>query len=92
MGAAGTWSALNGQVVWRLASWASTSEVDLMPSMPATHGNAMVLGTTMTANRKMLNILGMCVVVMWWMFVVMRSEGLAAGNGLFAIKERKEGS
>ena len=74
IGAAGTWFALNGQVVWRLASWASTSEVDLMPGMPATHGNAMVLGTTMMANRKMPNILGKCVVATWWDFVMMISE------------------
>lgn len=58
MGAAGTWFALNGQVVWRLASCASTSEVDLMPGVSATHGNAMVMGTTMVASMKMLYILG----------------------------------
>ena len=36
-----------------------------MPGMPATHGNAMVVGTNMMASRKMLNILGKCVVAIW---------------------------
>lgn len=62
MGAAGTWSALNGQVLWRLACWASISEADLTPGMSAIHGNAIVLGITMMASRTRLDMLGGCVI------------------------------
>lgn len=62
MGAAGTWFGLNGQVVWRLACRASTSETDLIPGIPATHGNAMALGTIIMARRRGVDMLGKRVV------------------------------
>ena len=62
IGAAGTWFGLNGQVVWRLACRASTSETDLTSGKPATHGNAMALGTIIMARRRRVDILAKRVV------------------------------
>lgn len=57
MGAAGTWFGLNGQVVWRLASRFSTSEIDLTPGIPAAHGNARALGSIIMARRRRVDML-----------------------------------
>ena len=60
IGAAGTWCGLKGHVVWRLACWASTSEGDLMPGTPATHGNDITLGATILTRRKKTGMLVDC--------------------------------